>query len=138
MCENTVDPSMGTVLLEIDENLDPLLRGKDRERSLKQQWRAMYPTIPSRGSALKQKLYRLWKTANEACDHAVTPPVAVPDSVDRMSPELDSGNAMISTPLPVSYMNVVVKLGIGLGLTIEPANPGGRKDLTGSKVQKTW
>ena len=67
--------------------------------------RAMYPTLPSKGSALKQKLYRLRKTANEVHDPAVTPPVTVPDSVDTTSSELDSGNAMLSTPLPVSCMN---------------------------------
>ncbi len=46
-------------LLEIAESIDPGVKGTAKEEALKLKWRSAHPTLPSKGSALVQKLRRL-------------------------------------------------------------------------------
>lgn len=46
-------------LTEIAQSIVPEVVGLEREKELEKRWRSKYPTLPSKGSALVQQLYRM-------------------------------------------------------------------------------
>ena len=52
-------------LLSIDQGISSDARGEARLQELKQEWNRVNPTLPSRGAALQQQLYRMQKEAEK-------------------------------------------------------------------------
>ncbi len=65
-------------LLEIAQELDPWLRGRDRENALRRQWLSKHPTLPSNGAALVQQLNRCRRLVAETGNGPILGPTANP------------------------------------------------------------